>query len=400
MDIDVRDKSWRKVEWRKVEWKKPFTMPIQFVVDGQKLRGDAFDWVAAFTTGGVKKYVASRKGGVLTNCTIDSKGVVNIIFSDYRLEAGRMSCELRSTIEGEEEVTRFATGIELASSGDDLSDFVVEVELPYSGATEIAKGEWKKVEWRRTFTMLVQIMIEGLALRGDAFDWVATFTTGGVKKYVASRMGNMLVNCSIDADGKVRILFNDYELEAGKVSCEMLMYFTENGKTRKDVTRFEAGIELVSGEGDKESEFGIEVLLPYANYGLTTDKLWDELAKVDSTKVIDSSHIPNGVYVFPYSLSEERNYTISQEVADEIMNAVGKNKIVFANVDAWRCVAEYEIDENGYITIEVNRSEYNEIRKYTARVDLFQNVVSVMKVELNVIMPASDAKLIVKEFFQ
>lgn len=200
-------------------------------------------------------------------------------------------------------------------------------------STKILHTEWGKINYRRTFSLIIQICAESVKMRGDELDWVMTFSTGGVKTYTASRKGSTLKNCNITSDGRIRVIFKDHELEAGRLSCELVSFYQVDKTTYTDRHQFVCGVELVgSGCYCDMNEYDIDVLLPYLNVGMGVPQLWEELSLSDENRQINVSHLEGAIDVYKINIESsglgEGTFTYKDFRYVDLVSAIAKGRLI------------------------------------------------------------------------
>lgn len=107
----------------------------------------------------------------------------------------------------------------------------------------------KKVNCQSDFSFLLNLTdSHNTAIGFPEWDWAAKFfVAGSANIYEASHIGGICTNCA-DADGTIRIVFNESTLPAGVLKMELTAEIpdaTYPDKTQKVVVPATLGIELV-----------------------------------------------------------------------------------------------------------------------------------------------------------
>ena len=125
----------------------------------------------------------------------------------------------------------------------------------------------RQVNYKSDFDVLLHVVdANGKAVGFPAFDFVLTFSSSGQKKFEAGQANGFKRGVS-DADGDIRVVFNDHGLLPG-VLCLEVRADVENdiypdGK-KLYVFSVPTNINLTSEAGEVSSDIEIEVKLPFA----------------------------------------------------------------------------------------------------------------------------------------
>ena len=125
----------------------------------------------------------------------------------------------------------------------------------------------RQVNYKSDFDVLLHVVdANGKAVGFPSFDFVLTFTSSGQKRFEAGQANGFKRGIS-DADGKVRVVFNDHGLLPGMLNLEVRADVENDiypdGK-KLYVFSVPTNINLTSGPGEVSSDIEIEVTLPFA----------------------------------------------------------------------------------------------------------------------------------------
>ena len=125
----------------------------------------------------------------------------------------------------------------------------------------------RKVNYKSDFDVLLHIVdADGNAVGFPTFDFVLTFTTSGQVRFEAGQANGIKRGVS-DADGKVRVVFNDHHLLTGVLNLEVRANVENDiypdGK-KLYVFEVPTNIELHYGASEVSSDIEIEMTLPFS----------------------------------------------------------------------------------------------------------------------------------------
>jgi len=125
----------------------------------------------------------------------------------------------------------------------------------------------RQVNYKSDFDVLLHVVdADGNAVGFPTFDFVLAFTSSGQNKFEAGQANGFKRGVS-DADGDIRVVFNDHHLLPGTLNLEVRADVENDiypdGK-KLYVFEVPTNITLTSGAGEVSTGISIDVNLPFA----------------------------------------------------------------------------------------------------------------------------------------
>ncbi|MEG2243757.1 MAG: hypothetical protein RSC87_09825 [Muribaculaceae bacterium] len=109
----------------------------------------------------------------------------------------------------------------------------------------------------------------------DASDFLVEFSSGGLARYIASRIGGVFTNCAMNADGSINVVFDKHQLQPGQLRFKFILSVINSAMpdgVQRIVVPQLCDIMLTQGKGNELEQVDIDLIALANDYNLLQNK--------------------------------------------------------------------------------------------------------------------------------